>query len=208
MKHKEQIKTFAFVTSLLFAFSGSVSAELIDFEDIIISPDSGLPYGNYQSAIVPSVYHDIDWSGGYGINSWAVSSASSDWFPSVQPPSGQNYAWSSGATDLSISGTKFDFISMWASSGFFGNTGEAIARGYINGIQIFTQSFTPTNTRFQLFTFNFTGIDYLTFTDQHGNLLIDNINLNITSVPVPTSAWFFGSGLIGLTGLSRKRKAL
>ena len=167
--------------SVLSAIAGTASADITDFEDIIVPP------GDYGVSYVPSEYHGLNWSGGYGDGSWAVSTASSAWFPSLPLPSGQNYAWSNGATDLSISSSAtFNFNSMQASSGFYGNTGEAIAHGFVGANEIYTQSFTPQNTGFQLYTFNFMGIDRLTFTDQHGNLLIDDINTtNIAPVPVP-----------------------
>jgi len=37
-------------------------------------------------------------------------------------------------------------------------------------------------------------------------LFLDNMQFNaVSAVPVP--AWFFGSGLIGLVGLARRKKA-
>jgi hypothetical protein len=45
-------------------------------------------------------------------------------------------------------------------------------------------------------------------TDTSGALLSKNttaINWQIQAVPVPTAAWLFGSGLIGLAGVSRRR---
>ena len=33
----------------------------------------------------------------------------------------------------------------------------------------------------------------------------DNVTLNISSVPIPSSVWIFGSGLIGLVGVARRR---
>ena len=32
-------------------------------------------------------------------------------------------------------------------------------------------------------------------------------NLQVSAVPVPAAAWLFGSGLLGLTGIARRRKA-
>lgn len=34
---------------------------------------------------------------------------------------------------------------------------------------------------------------------------IDNVNLDVTSVPVPAAAWLFGSALIGLAGIKRNK---
>jgi hypothetical protein len=39
--------------------------------------------------------------------------------------------------------------------------------------------------------------------DQHSGLLVDNIS----SVPIPPALWLFGSGLLGLAGMARRKKA-
>lgn len=39
-----------------------------------------------------------------------------------------------------------------------------------------------------------------------GNLGIDNINFDQMAVPVPAAVWLFGSGLIGLIGVARRKK--
>lgn len=36
---------------------------------------------------------------------------------------------------------------------------------------------------------------------------LDNIQLDLNSVPVPAAVWLFGSGLIGLVGVARRKKA-
>jgi len=194
VKNRYQGLIFALAVTVLSVSAGTASSAVLDFEDIVVPP------GALGVAPLPPGYHGLDWS-----STWNVSTISSGWFPISQTPSGQNYAWSSAANDLSVSGATFDFNSMWASSGFFGNTGEAIARGFVGATEVFTQSFTPTTT-FQLFNFNFTDIDRLEFTDQHGNLLIDDfsVDVDIAAVPVPATIVLFGFGLLALFAMRNK----
>jgi len=35
----------------------------------------------------------------------------------------------------------------------------------------------------------------------------DTITLNIEAVPIPAAVWLFGSGLLGLVGMARRKKA-
>lgn len=39
------------------------------------------------------------------------------------------------------------------------------------------------------------------------NLAIDNVEVNASVIPVPAAVWLFGSGLIGLIGIARRRKS-
>jgi hypothetical protein len=36
-------------------------------------------------------------------------------------------------------------------------------------------------------------------------IAIDDLNVQITAVPLPTAVWLFGSGLLGLLGVARRR---
>ena len=46
------------------------------------------------------------------------------------------------------------------------------------------------------------GVDLLA-----GEVLIDDVYLGVQAVPVPAAAWLFGSALLGLGGLARKKRA-
>jgi len=56
--------------------------------------------------------------------------------------------------------------------------------------------------------FNWLGVDQIRFTAGVNTfgLGIDNVNVNVSAVPVPAAVWLFGSGLAGLIGASRKKK--
>jgi hypothetical protein len=40
------------------------------------------------------------------------------------------------------------------------------------------------------------------------NVFLDNLSITTSAVPVPAAAWLFGSGLLGLVGVARRKKAL
>jgi len=40
-----------------------------------------------------------------------------------------------------------------------------------------------------------------------GEIFIDDVYLGVAAVPVPAAAWLFGSGLLGLVGVARRKKA-
>ena len=44
-----------------------------------------------------------------------------------------------------------------------------------------------------------------TFEASPTNFFVDDVS--ISAVPVPAAAWLFGSGLLGLAGISRRKKA-
>jgi hypothetical protein len=56
----------------------------------------------------------------------------------------------------------------------------------------------PTNTAFEFFAFSLQSVN--------GNVLSSDI-INTAVVPVPAAVWLFGSGLLGMAGIARRKKA-
>ncbi|MEJ1374111.1 MAG: hypothetical protein Q2484_15595 [Candidatus Sedimenticola sp. (ex Thyasira tokunagai)] len=53
------------------------------------------------------------------------------------------------------------------------------------------------------FTLRFAEVDNQFYLNQG----IDNVSIKVSSVPIPGAVWLFGTGLVGLIGLSRKKRA-
>jgi len=57
-----------------------------------------------------------------------------------------------------------------------------------------------------LFT-GFVGLSSLVVTSNDGAFpVMDNITVDVSAVPVPAAVWLFGSGLLGLIGIARRKK--
>ena len=60
----------------------------------------------------------------------------------------------------------------------------------------------------ETFDFNWYNLASASWTETTGAFLqLDNIAVATTVVPVPAAVWLFGSGLIGLTGIARRKKS-
>ena len=103
----------------------------------------------------------------------------------------------------------FTFDGLWAKKWFtaIDSGGEdtlfGTMSGYNNGIQVWKVS-TGLNGSYKYFGAQAGAIDELIL-DFGNHFLVDDIVLNeMSAVPVPAAAWLFGSGLIGLVGISRR----
>lgn len=98
----------------------------------------------------------------------------------------------------------FTFDGLWAKR--WGTATDSLfgtMSGYNNGILAWEVS-TGLNGSYEYFGAQVGAIDELRL-DFGNNFLVDDIALNAMSpVPVPAAAWLFGSGLIGLAGISRR----
>lgn len=69
-------------------------------------------------------------------------------------------------------------------------------------------AYAPDNESAWVFSFNSGFLQTDNKTDQHTALAVQSGNVGSASiVPVPAAVWLFGSGLIGLVGIARRKKA-
>jgi hypothetical protein len=167
-----------------------------------------------------SNYAGLTWEpglsgGGYNSNTgeWATPTETSS-----NPIGSRNVINYWGALSLGIS---FDSTvdvngAYFAMQGSSGNSTTGVrAHGYLNGVETsVTNWFTDIDATNSWFDMNLTNVDRVVIESQAvinggGWYGMDNFTYNeaVSAVPVPAAVWLFGSGIIGLVGFSRRKKA-
>ena len=200
-------KLFSQLTVVIaFAWTGSASAGLIDFEDLDASSGIWVPQG----------YYGFSWLGGghnNGETSW-VNSANTPLCinnPVCNPGvanSGENYAWSDGGVFLELSAGLFNIESLYVSArGNPPSSATVTFEGLLDGDIIFTTAVAVDETSYTLANLNFNGIDTLRFdSDINYNLLVDDISFS-HNVALPATIPLLGIALAAL-GFNRRHKLL
>jgi hypothetical protein len=204
MSYIRSLNRFTLVSLVLLGFStSSVNAVVLTFEDV---PDGSLQnqYGDmptYYGFVFSSTLDWIDVRGAHG-NYGAYSGQ----YAILNNLSGMGIITDAGGAD-------FTFDGLWAKKwgelenperpdSLFGSLS-----GYNNGNEVWNIE-TGLNGSYEFYGAQLGLIDELRL-DFGNNFLVDDISLNssyISPVPVPAAAWLFGTALIGLAGLSRRRK--
>jgi hypothetical protein len=143
---------------------------------------------------------------------WASATVGSPaWDPAPTPVSGQSYAWNwNGPQSLFIHfGTATDVNSVWLatlSSTFGGNASTVQLFGYdATDTLVATGSVMNLTDSFQLYTADFAGIYKVELRGSGGWFSVDDITLNATSAPEPSSAALLALGGLAVAGLKRFR---
>ena len=128
--------------------------------------------------------------------------------------------WTNSGNDTIITGAGNDIVNAGPGNdtialGQFSNLDSNVVRGgdgtdnlTLDFLSTEIQLFSSNNLWFQLVSngggsVDFTGIENIQFND--GLFLTSEIPL--TTVPVPAAVWLFGSGLVGLIGIARRKKS-
>lgn len=176
----------------------NVNASVITFEDVITS--------SFQA--LGDDYHGFDWNNS-GINIGAVNYNS---YPSSYQHgtvsgvmSAFNYFGNSPVYIDLITGGTFDFNGAYMAGTV--SPQYITFEGWNNGVQLYTSSsILLSYTATQWIELNWTGIDRLIINNCCTNWTMDDFTYEITSVPIPSAIWLFGSGLLGLIGIARRKK--
>ena len=78
-----------------------------------------------------------------------------------------------------------------------------VPNGYISGANI---SGNATKNSSSFASLGFTPGSYVSTLTNGSN--VDTVTVNIGAVPVPAAVWLFGSGLLGLVGMAKRKKAV
>ena len=116
-------------------------------------------------------------------------------------------------------GSVFNFDGAYLAAGW--NNGLSVnIKGYSGATLKYDATVNPSYIGDTWYQFDFLDVDRLEFTSAGGvdadpnddgggqNFSMDNFTYTpVTAVPVPAAVWFFGSGLLGLVGMARRKKA-
>ena len=102
---------------------------------------------------------------------------------------------------------------LYGVGGWINGTSGADVTLLLDGVQVDFGTNGIINSWTFLGVIDTTGFNTFEFREINGKgtqaltIRADDVTLGVSAVPVPAAAWLFGSGLIGLTGIARRKKA-
>jgi hypothetical protein len=189
------------VSALFLVFgSSSANAFTITFDDI----DATTPVG------IPTGYLNADWNNLHVLNGadFPVESGFRNGVVSKN-----NVAYTTSGASI-IAPTPFTLVSAYFTAAWSDGVYVTV-RGLLGNEQKYTQTFTVDTTGSTFIELNMSNIDRVTIAPAGGTphyefytgaaIAIDNIE--ISEVPVPAALPLFGTALVSLVGVARRRRA-
>lgn len=172
---------------LILALSALSSAQASTFTGVIIAPNE-----------IHSFNFSVFSTG--SVNAWTTSGLNS--FNELTDPTLALWQQTDDLTDWILLGVNDDANGAYGSSNLW-DAGVTLSLAAGNYLATVTNSMNTPFGPFLSAGFNGNGVN----TTTNIGAFTLHIDGNITPVPVPAAVWLFGSGLLGLTDIARKRKA-
>ena len=187
---------------LVCLVASPAQALVIDFDDISTAANDD----------IPSEYKGLNWDGNWAINS--ASDYMSSYYNTYTPVSGEYAAYNSnGVLSVSLSsGEDFDFIgayfTAWAAfDDYYLYSATSITiEGYDDGLLSHSISMDLSADQYDWLQADFSSIDNLRFisSDTSKWWLMDDLTIELASVPIPHSLALVGIGMLGMGLLTRR----
>jgi hypothetical protein len=175
---------------------------LEDFEDHLLNTPgvSASPGGVTSVVFGPSIHDSVDADDG------VIDGSGLD---------GDSYFSSSGSTgitftfDETVLGTLPTHVGIvWTDGGgttfFEAFDSNGISMGTIGPVSVATSGNSGQTDEDSLFgATNLEGISSIFISNSSGGIEVDHLQYGLAAIPVPSAVWLFGSGLIGLIGVTR-----
>lgn len=195
----------ALAVMMLILFSGIAQANLVTvgFDDVgtTTSFNAGGSVGTVYYDVLPTNYTGLTWTGWEVIGNSDVNKYPGN---TLTFPSLANAAYpGNGSNSRTSNGQAFNFMGAYFAS-FVGGGGAGNSlyiEGFLNGISQGSTT-VPLTGAMVYNSINFGNVDELSFTD--GYFLMDDFKYDTNPVPIPATAYLFGSGLLALIGIRKK----